>query len=320
MSQNTGTVLITGGSGLIGRRLTELLLEKGYRVIHLGRSLRSTGSVKCYQWNISKGTIDDAALKEADYIINLAGAGVADKAWTMNRKKEIMDSRIKSTEMIFEKLQSSAHTVKAFISASAIGIYGNTGAQLIAEDAPLANTFLGVTCQLWEKAVDSISSLGVRTVKIRTGDVLSKEGGALPVFAFPVKLFLGSPLGNGEQYMSWIHLDDLCGIYMKALEDNSMEGAYNAVAPHPVKNKDMIKALAGTLHRPMFMPAVPAFLLRMILGERAGLVLDSTKVSSKKIMDAGYLFKYPIIDEALASIYSSFPDVSLKKKNIYTNA
>ncbi len=301
--ENTQTVLITGGSGLVGSRLTEMLLAEGYAVCHLGRSKGKGGIVKQYLWSPGADTIEEEAVKHADYIVHLAGAGVADKAWSVRRKKEIIDSRVKGAELLFRTLKNTPNKLKAFISSSGIGIYGNTGNTTNTEDSPCADDFLAFTCTLWEKAANAFSTMGKRTVKIRTGMVLAKEGGALPQLALPVKCYAGSPLGSGEQYVSWIHIDDLCQVYIKAIKDEQMSGAYNAVSPGPVRNKELITAIAKELKKPLFMPAVPGPVLKFILGERSAIVLDGCKASANKIIESGYSFRYPTIADALAEIY-----------------
>lgn len=231
------TILITGASGLIGSHLTSLLLGSGYRVLHLGRSNPKNGRIETFIWNISKSIIDDNAVKQADYIIHLAGAGITDKRWTKERKEEITSSRTKSTRLLFESIQRNNRKPQAFISASAIGFYGAvTQEKIFTEDEPAGTEFLGTCCKLWEASVDQLSSLNIRIVKIRVGVVLASDGGAMPLIARPVRFGLGAAIGSGKQHIPWIHIDDICGIFLKAIEDIEMHGAYNAVAPEPVTN------------------------------------------------------------------------------------
>ncbi|HWA36004.1 MAG TPA: TIGR01777 family oxidoreductase, partial [Cyclobacteriaceae bacterium] len=230
------SVLITGASGLVGSQLTKLLIRKGYKVSHLGRSKKSDG-VPSFVWDVGKGTFDQTALQGVDVVVHLAGAGVAEKRWTPGRKLEILESRTKSSELLFRTLQSSQHAVKTVVSASAIGYYGSTlSAELFTEEDRPGDDFLAGVVDAWERSVDKISSLAIRVAKIRIGIVFAKEGGALEEMARPVRLFVGSPLGSGQQVVSWIHIDDLCNIFLKAIEDQSMSGAYNAVSPHPASN------------------------------------------------------------------------------------
>jgi uncharacterized protein (TIGR01777 family) len=295
------SVLITGASGLVGSRLTELLIENGFSVSHLGRSKKS-GAVPSFVWNVEKGTIDRDSLHDVQVIVHLAGAGVAEKRWTASRKLEILESRTKSSELLFRTLQTSTHQVKAVVSASAIGYYGSTlSDQVFREDDGPGSDFLAGVVDAWEHSIEKISSLGVRVARIRIGIVFAKEGGALQEMARPVRLFVGSPLGSGKQIVSWIHIDDVCNIFVKAIEDHSMSGAYNAVAPHPASNRDITKDIAYVLHRPIIFPAVPAFVLRIILGEMVDAVVKGSNVSAEKILSAGFRFKYQNLREALVA-------------------
>ena len=303
MENNIKNVLISGGTGMIGTRLTELLRQKNYNVAYLSRSKSSDKDVKVFQWDIDKESIEAGAVMWADYIIHLAGAGIADERWTEKRKKVIRDSRVNSAGLIINQLKDKQHHVKAMITASAIGYYGDTGNSYANEDTPSANDFLGKTAIEWEFASEKAREFGVRVCQLRTGIVLSKEGGALPRLALPVKLFAGAALGNGNQYMSWIHIDDLCQIYLKAIEDKNMEGAYNAVASETVTNKKFNKILADVLNRPLLLPNVPAFALKLFLGQMAQTVLMSSRISNKKILQTGFEFKYDNLKEALEEIY-----------------
>ncbi|MBA4055456.1 MAG: TIGR01777 family protein, partial [Marivirga sp.] len=234
---------------------------------------------------------------------HLAGAGIADKPWTEERKREILESRTNSTRLLFDELKKGDHTVNVFISSSAIGYYGFGDKQeIFTEESNPGNDFLATVTRHWEKEVDAISALGIRVIKVRTGIVLSEKGGALMEIVKPVKFFAGAPLGSGEQYMSWIHLDDLCGLFIKAVEDPAMSGAYNGVAPNPVTNRDLTVTIARTLHKPLILPAIPAFVLKLLLGEMADLVLRGSKVSPQKILRAGYRFKFENLNEALADL------------------
>lgn len=309
------TVLITGASGLIGTHLSPLLQRKGYRVIHLSREIPLKSTFETFQWDVHEQTIDEKAIEQADYIIHLAGAGIADKKWTGLRKKEIIDSRVESIHLLFKTIQKTNATIKCFVSASGIGIYGATTSEIIFSetDSP-ANDFLGITCKLWEGAAEIIAKLNIRTVKLRTGIVLSEKGGALAKMAKPIHLFVGSPLGSGKQYMPWIHLDDLCEIYMQAIEDVSMNGPYNAVAPEHITNDYFTRMLAKALKRPLMMPNVPAFLLKFILGEMSAAVLNGSRVSCKKLEATGFTFQYDTLNKALKNLFSPNVVVSRHKK------
>jgi len=297
-------ILITGASGLVGSRLTELLIEHGYHVSHLSRSNKK-GLTPTFIWDVEKKYIDPKAFEGVDIIIHLAGAGVADKRWNEKRKKEILESRTHSTGFLFEKLKEYKHQVKTFVSASAIGYYGFTlGDELFTEESNPGNDFLAQVVKEWEAEADQVNSLGVRVAKIRTGIVLSKKDGALEKMALPIKMFVGSPLASGKQYISWIHIDDLCGIFIEAMNNDKTTGAYNGVAPHPVTNKEMTIEVAKVLKRPLWAPNVPAFVLKIMVGEMANNVINGSNVSSFKIENEGYRFRFPDLDQTLKDVLS----------------
>jgi len=295
-------ILITGASGLVGSRLTQLLIEQGHHVSHLSRSDKN-GPIPTFVWDVEKKHVDEKAFNNIDTIIHLAGAGVADKRWNTKRKEEIKESRTHSTRLLYEKLKENKHEVKTFICASAIGYYGFTlSDKVFTEDSEAGNDFLAQVVKAWEAEADQISLLGIRVAKIRTGIVLSKKDGALEQMALPVKLFIGSPLASGEQYISWIHIDDLCGIFIKAVNDEQVTGPYNGVAPQPVTNKAMTVGIARVLKRPLWVPKVPAFILKLVVGEMADSVINGSNVSSSKIENAGYHFEFPDLDMALKDV------------------
>lgn len=296
-------VLITGGSGLIGKSLTEELLKQGYTVSHLSRSKGKDSRVKTYQWSVEQGLIDENCINGVDTIIHLAGAGIADKRWTKKRKKILIDSRTQSIALLYDLIGRKPNLVKNIISASATGYYSNRGDELLSEDSIPAKDFLGYCCTVWEQAVDKGKELNLRIVKLRTGVVLSRHGGALPPLALPVKFGIGTALGNGKQWIPWIHIQDAIDMYLHVLENNSIQGVYNMVAPNPVTNKQLTKAVAKQLRRPYWLPNVPAFLLRTLLGEMSEVVLGSTKVSAQKIESTGFKFKYPLLADALKQLY-----------------
>ncbi|MBF8961805.1 TIGR01777 family protein [Pontibacter sp. FD36] len=298
-----GKILITGGSGLIGSRLSEMLIDQGYEVAHLSRDPDKFSHYKTFRWDIEKSSIDENAITYADYIIHLAGAGLAEEKWTKERKREILRSRVDSTQLLLDSLRQNEHHVKGFISSSAIGIYGNSGDQLMSEESSYGDDFMAEVCKAWEAAVWQIKDLGIRTVILRTGIALSDKGGALPQMARPVKLMAGAPLGSGKQYMSWIHIDDLCRLYIRAIEDTQFTGVYNAVAPHPVTNQEFTEALAEAMHKPLVLPKVPSFALNLMLGEMSDVVLSGQRVSANKVLQTGFTFEYNYLDEALESFY-----------------
>jgi hypothetical protein len=298
-----GTVLITGGTGLVGTRLTEILQQNDYEVIFLSRK-REDGKIKKYQWDIPKKQLDEEALQRADYIINLAGAGVFDHKWSKEFKKEILESRTESVKLIAEKLAKIQHHVKAFVSASAIGYYGaDTGDKLIDENFKPGKDFLAEVVSKWEKEKELLVELKIRTVSFRIGIVLSNKGGALEKLLGPIKMNAGSALGSGKQFISWIHIDDLCYIFLKALEDQNMQGVYNAVAPNPVTNEELTKEAAAAIGKSIILPNVPSFALKMMLGsERANVLLGGNKISVEKLQKAGYKFRFPELKTALVDL------------------
>lgn len=294
-------ILITGGSGFIGSHLVKHLVSQNKSVAVLGRSIKK--NVSSYTWNIESGYLDENAFQEKDTIIHLAGAGIADERWTKSYKQKIIDSRVKSAALLFEKLKTHKHNVTTFISASAIGYYGETGDVWAEETFHSKEDFLGITCTEWERAARQFETLGIRVVIFRLGLILSPTGGALPVLAKPVKLYVGAPLGSGKQYMSWIHIEDVCRLFTFAIDNRKLNGVYNAVAPGPVTNHDFTTYLGKALHRPVWPINVPSFLLRLILGEKASIALEGQRVSSEKIRLAGFEFKHLDLAQVLNRIY-----------------
>jgi uncharacterized protein (TIGR01777 family) len=303
MTNNQHTVLITGGSGLVGRYLTTLLLLKGYKVSHLSRTGKSPNNITVFRWDPENSYIDDGALTRADYLVHLAGANIGEKRWTEARKKEIVRSRVDSAKFLFEKIREDPVRLKAFISASAIGYYGSeTSERIFTEDDPPGTDFLGSTCRQWEEAADLFAVGGTRTVKIRTGVVLEKTDSALSKIMVPAKFGFLVKTGNGRQYMPWIHIKDLCNIYIKAIEDSKMQGAFNAVAPQHITHNEFVATLAKTIKKIVFPVNVPAFVLKAALGEMSDVVLKGSRVSGDRIINAGYRFIYPGTEGALEDI------------------
>ncbi len=304
------SVLITGGTGMIGQALTKSLLEKGYDVIILTRNKQKqkrVSKIRYANWNIESGDIEKEAIEKADNIVHLAGANVAGKRWTDKRKKEIVESRTQSGALLIKALQEIPNKVKAVITASAIGWYGadpqipNIGP--FTENDPADNSFLGNTAGKWEAAIKPVQILGKRLVIYRIGIVLSNEGGAYLEFAKPLKFGAAAILGKGDQIVSWIHMDDLVELFIRAIENENMHGAYNAVAPNPVSNKDLIntmKKAKGGFHMTTH---VPEFILKIMLGEMSIEILKSATVSNKKIEAAGYQFIFPTIETALFDLH-----------------
>lgn len=292
----TKKILIAGGSGLIGKQLTNTLLKRGYAVAHLGRST-SGGKVPTFIWDPEKGTYDKDAIEGVDVVVNLAGAGVADKRWTKDRKKIIKESRVKSVALLSKMIENSS--VETVIGASAIGYYGFSKEKIFNESDPSGSDFLARVTREWEEAYQTIHMQGKRLINFRIGIVLAKEGGALQEIAKPIRYFVGAPLGSGAHVLSWIHIDDLCAMFVQAIEVKEMKGVYNAVAPNPVTNKEITYAIAKKLKRPILVPFVPAFALKIMLGEMAGIVLNGSTVSSKKIETTGFAFSFPHLEGAL---------------------
>lgn len=305
------TVLITGGTGLVGKVLTRQLIDKGYHVIILTRPKAEAANYKLQlpnisysSWDVEKQLIDVNAIQKADHIIHLAGAGVMDKRWNAAYKNTIQQSRIKSSELLVTALKNNQNKVKTVVSASAIGWYGPDiipGKKFVETD-PADKSFLGETCRLWEQSIEPVTQLGKRLVKLRTGIVLSNDGGAFPEFKKSLKFGIASILGNGKQIISWIHIDDLCRLYIDAIENNELNGTYNAATPQPVSNKELTLMTARKL-KSFFIPLhVPSFALKIILGEQSIEVLKSATVSCEKIKQTGFSFLYPLLDAALSEL------------------
>lgn len=294
-------VLITGGTGFIGKYLTAELLKREYSVSILTRSNKaSTDGVTYYTWNVGNDEIEEEAILKADYIIHLAGENIGEKKWTAIRKEEIRDSRTQSAQLIYSVLKSHNKRLEAFVSASGIGVYGAVnGEGICTESTSPANDFVGKICQDWEKSADLMAGLGIRTVKIRTGMVLGKDEGVLNKFIPIFKKGLGSALGSGQQYMPWIHIHDLCRMYIEAIENRHMSGAYNATINDSTTNLSFSKTLASSLGRPMLLPKIPSFVIQLGMGEMASLVLTGRRVSSDKVKKMGFRFQYKNLKKAL---------------------
>lgn len=296
-------VLIAGGSGLVGKALVQLLKSRGYVVAVLSRSRNSASENKSFYWNPAKAEIDESSLVWADIIVQLAGANIGSQSWSSKRKKEIVDSRVLATQLLFETIKRLNISLDAFISASAIGIYGaQTSVHIFKEEDAKGEDFLAKTCIAWEEATDAFQSLGIRTVKLRTGVVLSAHGGALQKMILPFKLGLGSALGSGKQYLPWIQIDDMSEVYFHAIKNASLNGEYNAVAPEHVNNYNFSKTLAQKMNRWFFMPKLPAWVLKLALGEMSVLLLEGSRVSPDKLLSTGFKFKYPKLDKAFENL------------------
>ena len=302
------TVVIAGGTGLIGSALKKALTQKSYDIIILSRNSQSSKekNISYSVWDVKNQTIDEQVVKKADYIIHVAGANVGEKRWTKKRKKEIIDSRVKSAELIAKALWQIPNNVKAVISSSAIGYYGPdpqipNPKPFVETDQPF-NDFLATTVVAWESAMRPIEELGKRLVFFRTGIVLSNEGGAYIEFKKPLKFGLASILGNGRQIISWIHIDDLVRLYIEAIENENWTGIYNAVAPNPISNQQLVKEIAKQAKGFYITAKVPSTILKVALGEMSIEVLKSTTVSAEKIKKAGFKFLFPTVQEAVDSL------------------
>lgn len=296
-------VLITGATGLVGNELVSLLLNRGIQINYLTTSkskIRKEDSYTGFYWNPEKGVIDEDCINGVDVIIHLAGAPIA-KRWTESYKKEILNSRTATTNMLYDLLKSKENNVHQFISASAIGIYPDSMDEVYSEDnTGVDNSFVGKVVEKWEEVVDKIKELKIRVAKIRIGLVLSAKGGMLAELAKPVSYGVGSAFGSGKQIQSWIHIEDLVEIFFYVL-NNEMEGVFNAVAPYPVSQNDLVKCVAKVLKKPYFMPNVPKFVMKMMLGDMSMLMFTSQNVSAKKIIATGYQFKFLSLEKAIAN-------------------
>lgn len=294
-------VLITGANGMVARELSKNI-ETEYTVRFLTRKKRKSNE---YEWDINNGTIDESAFENIDHIIHLAGANISEKRWTEERKKEIISSRVDSAKLILDTLKKKNIKLKSFISASAIGIYGaQTSQKIYSEEDEKANDFLGKVVILWEQAADEFmrENAAERVVKIRTSIVLSEKEGALKKMAVPINFWIGSPLGSGQQYMPWIHLKDMSGIYEFALKNPHIKGAYNSASPQQTTNENFTRKIAEVLHKPLFMPNVPAFILKLIFGELSVALLEGSRVNSQKIQDEGFQFRFPDLKNTLEDL------------------
>lgn len=296
-------VVITGGTGLVGKALTLLLRSRGYEVVVLTRNKEKSNQSSYTYWDVANGIIDKELILSADYLVHLAGEGIADGRWTASRKNTILESRINPLALIYAIIEEHPHQLKVIVSASGVGYYGAiTSEKVFTETDEPATDFLGKTCEQWEHAVDKFNQLNIRTVKLRTGIVLAKNGGALPKMLLPFNYGLGSALGSGKQFMPWISLTDLCNMYLFAIENNQLQGAFNAAIEDETTNASFSAAIAKGLNKKIWLPNVPAFFLTLFLGEMAKLVLEGSRVSNKKIKDAGFVFNDNELNKVLEKL------------------
>ena len=297
-------ILITGATGLIGNAIIEQLKVLGWEVNFLTRSKQSIHNAKYGQgflWDPQKGEIDEDCLTHVDAIINLAGTTIA-KRWTDSYKKKIIKSRTEALDVLHQALKSSPHTVQQLVSASAIGVYPSSKTKYYEESSnDVASNFLGETVAIWEQKADMFKELGMRVSKVRIGLVLDDEEGALPQMAKPIKYGVGAPFGKGDQWQSWIHIEDLAGIFVHILIEE-LEGVYNGVAPNPVTNKELTETIAKILNKPLILPNIPKVAMKLVLGEMHQLLFGSQRVSSMKIEQRGFNFKFPNLQPALEDL------------------
>lgn len=290
------TILFTGGSGLVGRRLVSLLSSDGHTVRLLSRS----AGPDTFGWDPLKGYLDEKALDGVDALIHLAGENIGASPWTTARRHAIRDSRVVGLDLLREALERRRQHLPVLLSASAVGYYGNDASTKVYEETdPPGLDFLSQVCVDWEAAAQAFKPAGTRVVMLRTGLVLSRQGGVLPLLFRLGRLGLLTPLGSGRQPMPWIHLDDLCRVYVNAMDNQGFEGAYNAVGPEPHTNRSFSATLAATLHRPFFLPPLPAFALHLVMGDRASLVLEGSRISAEKVLATGFTFLHPTLRQAL---------------------
>lgn len=297
-------IAITGGTGLVGLRLKEKLLSLGFHVLILSRSKRvsNTNGLSYAVWNVEKQEIDITAICSVDYIIHLAGANIAEARWTEKQQKRIINSRVEGSNLIFKTLKENKHNVTAFISASGADCYGvQTTTNVYKESDRFGNDFLAKVCEQWEQSANQFKELGIRTVCLRTGVVFAKQGSALQKMTIPIRLGVGSPIGSGNQVMSFIHIEDLCNLYIEAIQNSEISGAYNAVASNNT-NKEVTIEIAKQLNKSVFLPNVPGFVLKMIFGKMACILLEGSNVDISKIKKTGFKFKFPTLQSVLKDV------------------
>lgn len=298
-------ILISGGTGLVGKSLTKHLISKGHEVRILSRNPQSSSGLKSFHWNVEKNEIDEKAFEGVEHIVHLAGSGIADKRWTNARKQDIIDSRVNSMKLITDVVSKKHIQLKSFVGASAIGIYGMTTSEKIYTETDIGkDDFLTQSCAQWENSYHQIQTLSNKSSIIRIGVVLSKDGGALKKLLPLFQLGLGSAVGSGKQYMPWIHIEDLVSVFHEALFNPDYTGIYNAVSSEKTTSDSFSKQLAKSLSKPFFLPNVPAFILKLVFGEMANVLLEGSRISNKKLANANFQFKYPTLSEALREIVS----------------
>jgi uncharacterized protein (TIGR01777 family) len=294
-------ILVTGSTGLVGSKLVPTLKSKGHQVVRLVRSAPKESGAEVY-WNPEQGTLDANELEGIEGVVHLAGENLAEGRWTEEKKKRIRESRVKGTRLLSETLAELKQKPEALVSASAVGFYGSRGDEVLSEQSAAGDDFLADVCREWELATQAAAQAGVRVVNLRFGVILSGEGGALKKMLFPYRMGVGGKLGSGEQYMSWIAIDDAVGAIEHALADNALRGPVNVVAPDAVTNYEFTKTLGRVLSRPTIFP-VPAFAARLAFGEMAdATLLASQRAEPVRLKESGFVFKYPELEGALRRV------------------
>lgn len=288
---------------MIGKELLIALQNEGHTISILARKRINVKDVQVYLWDVYRQKIDAACLDRVDTIIHLAGENIAEKKWTKERKQQLVDSRVLSTSLLYKTIRETPNQVKEFISASAVGYYGDCGEEILTEESENGYGFLAECCEKWENEIDKGKDLNLRVVKIRTGFVLKKNEGGLAAMDKPIRFFAGAPLGSGQQWVPWIHIKDLLRIYLFALENMEMNGPYNACAPYPVTNKTLTESIARALNRPVWPIKISETILNALLGEMSTVALMSTNISAQKLLDTGFSFNFTDLDAALKDIY-----------------
>lgn len=297
------TVLVTGGTGLIGTALTQALLHAGHSVHLLSRSSApERNGLRTFRWSPASGEVDPQTWNGVEHVVHLAGAGIADKRWTQARVDELINSRADTARLLRRSAEQAGARISTMVSAAGINYYGAfTSDRILTEQDPPGTDTIGRISKVWEEAVDEWGT-HCRVVKLRTPVVLSRSGGALAKLAAPVRFGLGSPMGSGRQWMPWVHLDDLVSIYMQALFDARYQGAYHVNSGHDVTNAEFMRTLSRVLGRPFFAPAVPAVVLRIALGELSAILLEGTRASNARLLGTGFSFAHPRLEDALRDL------------------
>ena len=308
-------VVITGGTGFIGMRLSALLERENYEVVHLSRSRKEVERFRSYLWDPGSGYCDKDAFRDGDTVIHLAGANIGEKRWTERRKRVIARSRTKAAGLIYKATVGSGIRPDAFITASGKDYYGTgISEKIYRENDPPGNDFMGKVCRLWEAAADPFEAAGIRVAKIRTALVLAPEGSAISKLTAPARIGLIIRLGPGNQYFPWIHVDDLCNVYLKTVSDETMAGPFNASAPEHITHDMLMSVIARQKKLPVFLPRIPEWLLNIVLGEMSVVLTTGSRISPQRLIHSGFQFMYPDIEGALKAITPS-----LKSPQVYSH-